>query len=433
MLGRALRRLLRAEKMLLLLALLVSSAGCSERRGGGVEEASRRLATAWAESAAASAPRSEPERSRSSQPPLLLLDASRSMAGFAGCINAPTEFNTTIDRLTSDLSITRVVRFGEKSGGSGAAFEEVPLSRAVHCKPFYDRLQNPDYALFQRARDDSTRRIYIYVTDGVQSDWMGPNPGPSLRLLKEWLEQGRALGIAAFRSRFSGAAWSEQGQRMIGSVDVARRPFYAFVLAHKDNEIDELLRQVSPAALRGAELIRFSADAVGCSASVSDRVPKYRQTAVPPWAWVRHGAVSDQRALVKYDCAITEEYPLAAVRPRSKVEYRGWNGREFDAQPSSDGPPLRADSSMQKAGGASYHLVGTLPFDNKSRYGIYHFRLDPEPGEMRAALQALSTDSDVSPESFEKTYRFSWVIEQLARVHLARNGWTPFSLTVQYR
>jgi hypothetical protein len=418
------------------LAIVLSSlmfVGCPDGTRG-VEAESRRLAGAWADSATGSEADAPVATSASASKPLLVVDASRSMAGFAGCTNAPTEFNTTLDRISSDLSIVSAVRFGERGRGIGNVFETLPLSRAVHCAPFYDRLQNPDYALFERARADTSGTVFLYLTDGVQSDWRGPNPGPSVGLLKEWVASKRGLAIVAFRSRFQGQAWSEQSQRMLGNVSVERRPFYLFVLAPTDEQVDALLRQLSRAALTNTQVIRFGADAVSCAASVADKLPKYRRTESPPWAWVKHDAIARVGSVAKYTCAIRSEFPLASVRPSALLEYRGWDGTRFEEDATvPKGVQLHADSASVADGRSTVILSGTLPFDNRNRFGLYHVRLNAEPGELRQSVEELSTDNDATPDTFDRTYRFSWVIEQLARAHLAQRPWTPLSVTVQYR
>lgn len=426
---RVVRMLGTSRLILPLLGLIACSDGTR-----GVESESRRLAQVWAENAGKSGEVVERAEPSATAPPTLVIDASRSMAGFAGCTTAPTEFNTTLDRISSDLSIVTTVRFGERGRGSGDAFEHLQLSRAVHCRPFYDRLQNPDYALFERARADTSGSTFLYLTDGVQSDWRGPNPGPSVGLLKDWVASNRGLAIVAFRSRFQGQAWSEQSQRMLGDVSAERRPFYLFVLAPTEGQVDALLRQLSRAALANAQVIRFGSDAVSCTGSAADKLPKYRRTASPPWAWVKHEALARAASVAKYTCTIRPEYPLATVRPTATLWYRQWDGASFDAEATvPKGVQLRPDSISMENGRSTVGLSGTLPFDNRSRFGLYHVRLEAEPGELRQSVNELSTDNDATPESFDRTYRFSWVLEQLARAHLAQRPWTPLSLTVQYR
>jgi hypothetical protein len=357
------------------------------------------------------------------------------MAGFVGCNGEPTTFDVTLDHVTTDLSITQVTRFGEQVRGSGRVFAQESLTRAVHCGSFYDRLQNPDYAFYRTVRADSLRSIYLYLTDGVQSDVSGSSQSPSVAELKQWVADGNALAILAFRSGFSGQAWSEQRQRMIGSVSVDDRPFYLFVFAPTEAALDRTLGRLSSSTVRGAEITRFGHASVRCSARAARRLPKYTWKETPPWAMVKltsEGALIGH--LLDYRCQLANGYPLRAVLPRLSIGYRRWSGNAFSERTSPGGATDLTADSVEFAGRESIvHVAGTLPFDNSSRYGFYEIRMDADPGELKAEVRSLSTDSDASVEAFKQTYRFSWLIEQLARVHLGSTSWTPYTITVQYR
>lgn len=416
----------------LLLSVGAVSLGC-DGSISSVERESRQAAVEWTAAADSSAVMDSvaPQGAGGIR---LYIDASRSMSGFAGCVETPTRFNTLLDRLTSDLAITRAVRFGERTAGSGQPFEEVALSRAVHCSQFYDRLQNPDFALYNAAMADSTGATFLYLTDGVQSDWTGPNPGPSIGALRDWVQADRTLAILSFRSEFNGPAWSEQRQRMLQRVSVPDRPFYLFILAPDDTSVDGLLRRLSRAVLTDAHLIRFGTDRVHCESSAADKLPKYRQTSVPPWAMVRHDALARTNSILKYQCQIAPEYPVASVQPQVTMLYRAWSGNAFnDSRELLPGTSLSGDSVDTSADGSTAVLQGRLPFDNAARFGLYQMKLSAEAGALRPEVEALSTDSDASADGFGQTYRFSWMIEHLVRVDIARQAWSPFTLTVQYR
>lgn len=414
------------------LLMALAAVGCRDATAK-VDEESRVIAASW-DSAAANSRHPSGGTSPESSAVRLFVDASRSMIGFAGCNAAPTHYNTTLDRLTSDLSILSVVRFGELGRGTGDVFETLPLTRSVHCPAFYNRLQNPDYALYRAAQGDSSGSTYMYVTDGVQSDWVGSNPGPSLGLLKEWVGSGRGLAILAFRSAFSGPVWSEQRQQMLTTATVSNRPFYVFLLAPSDREIDAVLRRLSSATLADAETLRFRADAVRCSARAGEHLSKYSFATSPPWALITHADLQESADILEFDCRIDKQYPLWAVVPRVAARYRQWLESTFkEPKDSPVATSIRGDSIVRTAEGSRVTLRGSLPFDNSARFGLYEFRFDSDPGELRAIVDSLSTDSDAQPDSYSQTYRFSWLIEQLARSHLAGQGWTPFSLTVQYR
>lgn len=360
----------------------------------------------------------------------LYIDASRSMVGFAGC-TSPTEFNTTIDRLTSDLGLTTVVRFGERVAGSGDVFEEIPTGRAVHCPAFFDRLQNPDYALYEAAREDSTGAAHLYLTDGVQSDWQGSSPGPSIQLLKQWVRERRGLAILAFTSRFAGPAWSEQRHQMLPHFETESRPYYLFVLAPNDQAVDSLIEGLSSATRTRARTIQFRSDGLRCSLGAAPGLAKFRSSITPPWALVKLQAVTSAAATLAYRCDIAQEYPLEGVTPRTAVEYRRWNGGDFSAPVSGFTLPL--STVRDTAGGAPVLIKAGIVLDPATRYGFYGFRARPISGELRPWIADMSTDDDSSPDQFGRTYRFAWLIEQLAREDLAGRRESSYALTVQYR
>jgi hypothetical protein len=364
---------------------------------------------------------------------VVYVDASRSMRGFAGCSSNPTEFTNTLDRVTSSLTIGNVVQFGEVSKGSAVVFKVVPMGKEVRCPGFYDRLQNPDYALFKAALGDSSGRTYLYFTDGVQSDWQGNNPGPSLDLLEQWMKSGRTLAILAFRSRFDGQAWSEQSQRMIANIATTERPFYLFILAQSDEAMNRTLQKLPVSLMNTARTIRFGREAVQCKALPGD-VPKYKSSSTPPWSLIEHPNIKAGKSLLDYRCDLRAEYPIAEVRPRVTLDYKKWDGKAFVAQP---GPPtgsaLTPLPSSGAGGGSVVRLQGSLPKDESTRYGFYAVRIEGEPGLPRTWVDSLSTDSDAQPDTFAKTYRFSWLIERLAKADLAMRPPVGYGITVKYR
>jgi hypothetical protein len=372
--------------------------------------------------------------------PQLFVDASRSMMGFVGCNRKATDFDVVLDRLTTELGIDSVIRFGERVRGSGLAFEQQLLGRATHCPDFYDRLQNPDYQLFRMINEDSSGRSHVYVTDGVQSDLRGASQSPSVQELQRWLRAGHALAILAFRGAFEGSAWSEQRQQMIGAVSVEHRPFYAFIFASYEPDVDALLRTLSRETLGRATIIRVSTDSVHCTTTPGQRLPKYATLPPAPWAMISASTFNRIRSgpavIAEYRCQIPTTFPFETVLPRiAQVRYAAWERGRF-ALPSDPLAALylTADSVDVKAATSTTFVKAALPFDQNHRFGYYEMRIEPDPGALRPAIRNLSTDSDAQIDSFDRTYRFSWLVEQLARVPFERSlGWSPFAFTVQYR
>lgn len=352
------------------------------------------------------------------------------MMGFAGC-TTPTEFNTTIDRLTADLGLTTVVRFGERRAGSGEVFEEAPTGRAVHCPAFFDRLQNPDYALYTAARDDISGSAHLYLTDGVQSDWRGSSPGPSIQLLKQWVRERRGLAILAYTSRFAGPVWSEQRQQMLPHFETESRPYYLFVLAPTDQAVDALIDGLSSATRSRAQIIRFRQDGLRCGLGPAPRLAKFKSSVTPPWALVKLQAAESSVGTLAYVCDIAPDYPLTQVIPRTSVEYRRWNGSGFTDPVGGFTLPLSAVDDT--AANAPTLIKAAISLDPATRYGFFAFRTTSLPGALRAWITDKSTDDDSSADEFGRTYRFAWLIEQLAREDLARRPESSYALTIQYR
>src|SRR5688500_16236837 len=80
---------------------------------------------------------------------VLVIDGSQSMRGFAGCNRSSHEYSTVVDRLTTDLGVTDVLRFGQDAIHRSRVLDTLQLGRAIHCSEFYDRRQNPDYELYK--------------------------------------------------------------------------------------------------------------------------------------------------------------------------------------------------------------------------------------------------------------------------------------------
>jgi len=403
------------------ISFLLLVQGCNK---ANIEKASLDLTSATIRSSPAQRQVNRPTNTE----PIVYVDASQSMRGFAGCQTAPSQFNNTLDRVTSDLAVTTIVRFGERTSGSSDLFESVPMSRAVHCAPFYDRKQNPDYALFQRAFADSQSRPVVYFTDGVQSDWQGSNPGPTLGLLTQWIKSGRALAVLGFRSRFAGSGWSEQQQRMLLGIALLDRPFYVFILAASDADIDALMQKISPSVVGNASRIRFRQNAVSCKL-LPGNTPKYSSSANPPWALVEYKNIEASKALLKQECDIDKDYPMTSLTPAIGLQYRRFRQGVFEASTS-----IPAGTNVKaRVSATSTTMHANVGPDASARYGWYLITVRADAGSLRPDIDSMSTDSDGSAAAFSRTYRLSWLIEHLARTHLASQPAASYAITIKYR
>jgi hypothetical protein len=412
----------------LLAACTITLTGC-EKELDRVMAASRNLSGALARAdsggsavqATAPAPAGDETR--------LYVDASRSMAGFVGCRATATEFDQVLDRMANDLGITSVRLFGQPAG-AGTLVEERPLDHSVHCPDAFRRLQNPDYELYTLMEGDSAARVNVYFSDGVQSATRAATPSPSVRALQGWLAKGRALAILAFRGRFAGDAWSEQRGGWMGPVEVPDRPFYVFVLAYSETDVDETLAKLSP-SLQPEATLRFPSAPFSCD--IRRKVAAQAETTSPPWALVPptvHRQMAENPAHVAdYACTIRQGYPLRVVEAALSTSYRRWDGQDFGGESAL---PETAAFTLGKAApgaaGSVTPLHGTVPRDQPGTlFGFYHLRFSPRPGALRPELESLSTESDADHAQFNRTYRFSWLVEHLVRSQFAR-GPRPASL-----
>jgi hypothetical protein len=364
----------------------------------------------------------------------MYIDASQSMAGFVGCRGATTEFDATVDRLANDLGIADVTMFGE---GRGAMLQQRPLDAAVHCPDAYRQVRNPDFALYQAIRSDSSSGVHLYVTDGVQSASTAATPSPSVAALQQWISEGKGLAILAFRSRFSGPLWSEQASRWLGRAEAAARPFYVIVLAPSDAAVDAVIARLSPSLKQHATEMRFSGPGTDCD--VRRKASQIVDAKSDP-VWMFIG--SAQRAqgsggalpLAEMRCAIAPSAAIGEVGARLVVDYHPFRGGSFGPSgPVPAGTQFQA-SSTGAVPDTSVVLVSASvpPKQPGTRFGFYQVRMTPVPGLLKPAITELSTESDAAVSSAGSTYRFAWMVEHLARSQFERTA-TPqsFFLTLQ--
>lgn len=403
------------------MASAVVLTGC-ESELDRVVAASRELSRDLSAEDAASPPRDAHAPAPRGGETRLYVDASRSMAGFVGCRTTATEFDQVLDRMANDLGVTTVRLFGQPSGG-GSLVEERALDYSVHCPDAFRRLQNPDYELYRLMGADSGAAVHVYFSDGVQSAASAATPSPSVAALQRWLASGRALAILAFRSRFAGDAWSEQRGGWMGTTEVADRPFYVSILAPTEQAVDEVLGRLSP-SLKPVATLRFPAAPFACG--IRRRLMVQMETSDPAWALVPpsvHGQMATQPAHVAdYECTLREGFPLRAVEAAVRAEFRRWDGTRFSAGaalPPGAAFQLQPPAASEDKSVAA--LQGTVPRDQPATlYGFYHLRFTPRPGPLDPELEALSTESDADPGQFNRTYRFSWMVEHLVRTQFAR-------------
>jgi len=407
-------------------------AGCTsdEDRAASVSrELARSLAKPMPDTAAPGAPGVQGV-------PKLYVDATKSMAGFVGCRQRRT-FDAILARTATDLGVSRVWLFGEQSNTPGLLAEHA-LDHGVHCPETYNRLHNPDFALVEAIGRDTRTAVHVYFTDGVQSATDAGVPSPSVRALQQWIGGGRALAVLVFRGTFSGPAWSEELQQWTDTVTVKDRPFYAFLFARSESDIDRLLERLSGPVRQSAEVIRVTGAFPQCG--VQTAAQHYAKMDSPPWAMLppslTRRLATGAAEVGAYECRIPREFPLETVLARTAGTYRKWQGSAFAQQPGAmpAGASFSTDSVLPTEGGSRVLLIARVPDDPSTRFGFYALELLPKPGRLRGAVDSLTTDTDAAASTYRRTYRFGWMLEHLVRSEFERRG-APrqYFITVQYR
>lgn len=449
------RRLSVAPTAILVCFATFGTAGCGPGETEQVQRASKELAASLASDVSSGERRSVPARDSlpscridSSDVRLegglrLYLDATQSMAGFTGGAATATRFDNVLDRISGLTGLSRLTLFGRQSETGGEILTEARFGPDLHRKGTFVRTYNPDYCLFRAFTAAGGEGVHLYVSDGVQSAVSFGVPSPTAVALRQWLSDGRSLAILAFRSEFSGRAWSEQLRNWVGTAEVDRRPFYLFVLAPDDAALDAVLEdRVGPDDFDGdVELFRFSPDPVRCRVEASGQYQN--RASEPAWSFLtaaqqeRLEEAEDEVATVS--CERTPNYPLGEVLARVDTEYRPWRTEQGTFAEPENPPPMAAYSAQPVSNGSSGGLPdlkvrGRAPDDTDTRFGLYHLQLEIHPGDLVATAEEITTDSDADPESFDRTYRFDWLLEHLVRWQMARTApRESFFLTLTYR
>lgn len=366
----------------------------------------------------------------------IFIDGSQSMGGFAGCLSSPTEFDNALDHLSVDLGVTSVVRFG--GDGRSATFERLPIDRKVHCPDFFSHAQNPDADLFARILADSLNMVSLYVTDGVQSD-LAANQSPSVKVLDQWVEAGYPLAILAMKSRFDGRAWSEARKAWVGRWKTPSRPFYVYVFARSDAQLDAVLARFNPALKSKSRVLRFGDSMIRCTLE-GDAIPKQSFDRDPLWMMLALSSTKklEDKALgvAQQNCSVSNDSPLRAIQfAVSATSYGRWNSKGFTFPLSVPaGTRFAADSNALSPDGFRAILRVRIADDPTTRFGFYAVTLKPAAVDLKRDVAELSTDNDAELTSADKTYRFAWVVEQLMRAQVERTvASASLAMTVNFR
>lgn len=379
---------------------------------------------------------------RGSEGSTLVVDASESMAGFAGCLSSTTLFDETLDRLSVALAADTVLLFGDSPDPTVPVLLSRQLNHAIHCPATFNRLQNPDHRLLEIISSDSTKVPTVYLTDGVQSARDIGTPSPSMNAMADWLRRGGTIAILAFKSRYRGPVWSEKAQRWLAKVDTLR-PFYAFIFAQNLNVAENVMARLPPELLASAIPAVFSIESQPeCRVGLAPFREQGQES--PPWAFLRQPEVQNIRAnagvIGTLECALPGYYPVERVQADVQIAgFFEWQGHGF--APQSQPPPGTSvvvqdfpGGNGQSGGSSTGNIDAVFPPSPNSNFAFYHIRLEPRRGFFRNDLNELSTDNDGSVENAHLTYRFDWLLAHLTRaVFELDNQSLDYFITVEYR
>jgi hypothetical protein len=361
----------------------------------------------------------------------LVVDGSMSMAGYVTCTGTATEFSNVLDRTAAALGLANVSIFGEQSGKP--LLEVRTLGRDVHCPGMYTRIQNPDYRLLEIAAADTL--TVVYFTDGVQSSASHGTPSPSMVAMENWLAAGGEIAILAFRSTFIGFGWSERNNAMIGRVSVDDRPFYVFIFTPAGQTVDGVLHRLPPQLVERATRIAFRNEPVRCEVKPAQLV--IASSLTPPWSALPAQSVTQAPTqpvpVGSVQCSMTADFPLRRVQATVvPTAYYAWDGDRYVSVPLPAGYRFTIDR-YDTATASIAEIDAVLPMDARL-YGFYSLEITPRPGSLRPELEELSTDDDSNAESFDRTYRFGWLLDYLVRGQFDAFKVTyPYFLTLEYR
>jgi hypothetical protein len=351
---------------ILLSLVVISSSGCLKNK---VAEASRRkaeelIAKAQTEKSASSAEATpsveaesqsvartsqsisdapsddkQPDSPGAAKEKRLYIDASKSMAGFAGHGGDFDKFFSEIGYLLGDPV---VYKFGSAAKTPAPKYAELieptTLGQAQKSSQFYNLSNNPDDALFSELNHSGKEALSVYITDGVYSAMDAKAGSKVITPLTQWLESGRVLGIFVLSSPFQGSFYSEKlcseskGQKCwLQVANVPRRPFYAFVFSPNEDAFRKLQRELENKFPSMKTLI-FSDDGVtseGLSLPEDDSIyDSSKQAEGFNWQMFTSHLFTEENPAKRsfyLNYVVNKEYPLGHITPLISAKYYLWD------------------------------------------------------------------------------------------------------------
>jgi len=408
---------------LILFTLLTATGVFSScRRESTVAEKSRQLSLARTRERAVPPPAPGPTTVIEEQ--RVYLDSTLSMKGFAQGPKSAA-FHELLDAVSDAMPNCQLYKFGQKGPAPpedfAALVERTSFGLELHRPEFYNLSFNPDDRLIEHLAAEGRPALSMLITDGVYSERGGSTAPPVVQAIQKWMDGGRAFGIFAFDSPFSGPFYSERTRKFLPALNVEARPFYAFVFSPTEKAFRDLEGQLKR-RFPAARVILFSDGAASCSVSLPEKVKGLYSAAKPPNAPYQWQMFDEQLlaqgnpAVLKYGvrCVPVDEYPAADFSPEVSADYYRWQRDDFKPV---GGTPDGYKSRVEPAGPGQHNLVVDFPRDSGADYGFYHMKVGVEVAGLRPEIVERSTRDDSQPENASKTFRFYELVDALTRQH----------------
>lgn len=382
-------------------------------------------------------PQPTPPADTASQRQRVYVDSSLSMQGFIGkTAGERTAFDDFLDAMPDVLPGCEVWRYGQtvRADVQKMSLADVTaraeFDARLHARSSYSLLFNPDDVLIRSIAEQPEPALTMLLTDAVESDSRGQVNTVVVDSVRQWLGRGNLFAVLVMKSRFSGPFYSERLRRTLPQeVNVAARPFYAFVFATSQREFEDLKSKLGR-RFPDLGVIEFSDDALSCRVEMPlDSAADYANEGPPAkpyyWQMLNLRGVDDEartQLVYKYTYEVKGSYPVKALGFRLKSYVHAWDGEQGQFQVA--GRELTADVKVEEGGAGSPQesfLLRPAPLLAAASPGDYHFySFEPsvyvkEPSD---EVTALSTRDDSMPETAGRTYRFQELVLALLDVHL---------------
>jgi hypothetical protein len=382
------------------------------------------------------------------------IDHSESMAGFVrpNISATPTTFDEFIDALPGFLVGCQVFKYGQRPRSQQAqTLEEIrqrgDFDYSLHDRQQYRMLYNPDDILIRGLVDQQPSTLSLVVTDGVESAADGKVNTVVVSAIRDWLNQGKPLGIFIFKSVFSGKVFSAGGNTFIGETTAAR-PFYAFVFSPNLRDIQDLQEKLENKF--GDKFIRaivFSDRSITGNIEMPLEInASYmnEQPANKPYYW--HMLImkdlnpeTGEEFNYKFNYKIQPDYPIKLLGLRLNVKLHRWEHEKDQFQSEGIQLPISIEFGPVAEAAAAQIQSMNLPsqsekvirsqqflirptwligVDSQSSYSF--FCIDPFPyvKELDGIIEELTTSDDRILANAGKTYRFRELIYAILDAHL---------------